>query len=456
MPPKPTLPPGPRVPPIVTTWQWLRRPFELLEACEARYGDAFTLRFAGLPPLVMYSRPEDVKEIFSDDGSLLHAGEFNLQLKAFLGESSVLMLDGKEHMRQRRLLLPPFHGERMQAYGQAMLDVADDTIDRWPLGTPFPIHSPMQALTLQIILRTVFGVDGVARLARFDRLMTELLDIAAWAPLLVPFMQKDLGPWSPWGKYVRKRDESDEMVYAEIRERRAQGSRGRTDILSMLLEARDEDGRAMSDEELHDELGTLLVAGHETTATALAWTFRWLLEKPDIAARLRAEMAVAEKDGPLTPERIAKLELLDAVVREALRLQPVIPLVGRVLQRPARVGGYDLPAGTSVLCSIYLAQRRPDAYPRPREFFPDRFLGKKLSPNEFFPFGGGVRRCIGMAFALYEMKMVVARVLSRATLSLANEAPVRVVRRSITLTPSEGLRVRLDARLPRAAGAKAA
>ena len=404
----------------------------------------------------MYSRPEDVKEVFADDGNLLQAGEFNLSLRAFLGEHSVLMLDGGEHMRHRKLLLPPFHGERMHAYGQTMLDIADASIDEWPLHTPFALHGYMQWITLQVILRTVFGVDGAARLARFDRVITEQLDIAAWPPLLIPFMQKDLGRFSPWGRYVRKRRDTDEMIYSEIRERRAAGSQGRTDILSMLLEARDEQGAPMSDVELHDELVTLLVAGHETTATALAWTFRWLLEMPELASRLRTELARAEEAGPLTADAISKLELIDAVARESLRLQPVIPLVGRVLTRPARVGGYDLPAGIGVVCSIYLAQRRADTYPQPDRFDPTRFLGKKFSPNEFFPFGGGVRRCIGMAFALYEMKMVIARIVSRTTLALAATRPVSVVRRSITMTPSEGLRVRLIERRPRHASVKAA
>jgi cytochrome P450 len=448
------LPPGPQTPSIVTTWNWLRRPYPFLEECAARFGDTFSLHFRGLPQLVLYSRPEDVKEIFADDGNTLHAGEFNLSLRAFLGDHSVLMLDGAEHMRHRKLLLPPFHGERMQAYGQTMLEAADAAIDRWPLGRELALHGPMQAITLQVILKTVFGVDGAARLENFDRAITELLDVASWPPLLIPQMQKDLGPWSPWGRYLRKRTIASAMIYREIRERRAEGARGRGDILSMLLEARDESGNPMSDEELHDELTTLLVAGHETTATALAWTFRWLIETPEVTARLRAELARAEAEGPLTPERIAKLELVDAVAREALRLQPVIPLVGRILKKPARVGRFDLPAGVGVVCAIYLAQRSPTAFPEPSRFNPDRFMGKKLSPNEFFPFGGGVRRCIGMAFALYEMKMVIARVVARTSLALAPGRPIRVVRRSITMTPSDGLRVRLLSRRPRTSPTK--
>ncbi len=349
----------------------------------------------------------------------------------------------------------------MQAYGQTMLDAADASIDRWPLCEPFALHPLMQAITLQVILRTVFGVDGraTAHLERFDRVLTDVLDIATWPPLLMPALQRDLGRLSPWGRYLRKRAEADAMIYAEIRDRRAHHSEdgaGRGDVLSRLLAARDEDGAAMTDEELHGELVTLLIAGHETSATALAWTFRWLVDKPDLVARLQAEIAGAEGTAPLTAERIAKLELLDATVRESLRLQPVLPLVGRILKQPMRVGGYDLPAGVGVVCSIYLAQRRPDVYPRPDEFDPDRFLGKRFSPNELFPFGGGIRRCIGMAFALYEMKMVLARVLARTTLTLASRRPVRVVRRSITMTPSEGLRVRMVERRPRASAAASA
>ena len=450
------LPPGPTAPSVVTLYRWLDHPYEFLEDCRDRYGDTFTLHFAGLPKLAMYSRPEDVKDIFADDGDLLHAGEFNLSLRAFLGDHSVLMLDGAEHMRHRKLLLPPFHGERMQAYGQTMLDIADASIDEWPLYAPFALHARMQAITLQVILRTVFGLDVASRLEQFDDALTRVLDLATWPPLLIPAMQTDLGRFSPWGRYLRRRSIADGMLLSEIRQRRVEGARGRRDVLSLLLEARDEQGRPMTDEELQGELITLLIAGHETSATALAWTFRWLLAKPELTARVQDELAGAEAQGPLTAERVAKLELLDAVARESLRLQPVVPLVGRILKRPSRVGGFDLPAGMGVVCSIYLAQRRASIYPNPGEFDPDRFLGKKFSPNEFFPFGGGVRRCIGMAFALYEMKMVLARVLARTTLALASTRPVRVVRRNITMTPSEGLRVRLVERRPRASVAQRA
>lgn len=439
------LPPGPRVP-LLNTWNWLRRPYPFLEECRARFGSTFTFTLPGLPPLIVFSNPDDVKEIFTDDGERMVAGQFNRSLRAFLGDHSVLMLDGREHLRHRRLLLPPFHGERMAAYGQVMIDAAHNAVDRWPLDRPFAIHGPMQEITLQVILRAVFGVEEGPRLRELSHTITELLRLGAWPPLLIPALQRDYGAWSPWGRFLRFREKADQLLLEQVRMRQA-ADKGQ-DILSLLLDARDEAGQPMTDVELRDELVTLVVAGHETTATGLAWAFRWLLGNPGVEARLREELA----GGDLTPERIAKLEYLDAVAREALRLYPVIPIVGRVLLQPARIGGWDLPAGVAVVCSIYLAHRRPEAYPEPERFNPGRFLGVKPSPYEFFPFGGGMRRCIGMAFALYEMKMVLATVLSRASLRLAPGPAIEPVRRAITLMPSDGLRVELTRRAARPTG----
>jgi len=447
------LPPGPRQSSFTTTWHWMRRPFEFLEEAQARYGDTFTIDILSLPPLVVFSHPDAVKEVFSDDGDLLHAGRFNQSLKAFLGDHSTLMLDGKEHLRHRRLLLPPFHGERMHAYGQPMLDVSDDIIDAWPRGRPFSLHEHMQSITVRVIVQNVLGIEDRRELDAVSATLAALIDMAAWPPLLIPAMRKDLGPWSPWGRFVRQTRAADAVLYDLIARRRREGTAGRRDVLSLLLDAKDDAGRSMTDAELRDELVTLLVAGHETTATALTWAIRWILATPSIARRLQEELHAAAGDAPafaLGPERIAKLELLDAVVREALRLQPVVPIVGRIIERPMRLGGYDLPAGVGVVCSIYLAQRRAAAYADPARFDPDRFLGKKPSPQEFFPFGGGIRRCIGMAFALYEMKMVLARTLARTRLRLADPDAIRTVRRSITLMPSDGLRVVLESRDPRA------
>ena len=441
------LPPGLRIPKVASTMMWMRNPLGLMDRCAKRFGEPYTMGLVGFPPLVVTYRPETVKEIFADDGETFAAGKFNQSLAALIGERSVLMLDGAEHLRHRRLLLPPFHGERMKAYGEVMLAAADAKIDQWSQGETFALHPHMQDITLRVIIRTVFGFEEGPRFDEMRRRMMRILELGAWAPLLIPAMQVDLGRHSPWGKFLRARAHGDAYLFEAIAERRATGARG-NDILSLLLDARDEDGKPMNDAELRDELTTLLVAGHETSATALAWAVRWTLGTPGLAYRLRTEIADAVRaDGTkrLTAARAAELPLVDAICREALRLNPVVPLVGRILERPARVAGYDLPAGTPVVCSIYLAQRRPEVYPEPERFDPSRFLGKKLTPSEFFPFGGGMRRCIGMSFALYEMRIVLARIFERAQLSLASSRPIRAERRSITLMPSEGLLVRVAA-----------
>jgi cytochrome P450 len=441
------LPPGPRIPKLVSTMMWMRDPFGLMDRCAKRFGEPYTMNLAGFAPIVVAYTPETVKEIFADDGETFAAGRFNKALAPLLGDKSVLMLDGAEHLRHRRLLLPPFHGERMKAYGEVMLAAADAQIDAWRQGEIFALHPHMQEITLRVIIRTVFGFEEGPRFDEMMRRMKRILDLAAWPPLLIPAMQVDLGPYSPWGKFRRAVAFGDEYLYEAIAERRATGARG-TDVLSLLLDARDEEGKPMSDAELRDELTTLLIAGHETSATALAWAVRWTLGTPGLAHRLRTDIEEANRaDGTkmLSAARAAELPLVDAICREALRLNPVIPFVGRILERPARVAGYDLPEGTPVVCSIYLAQRRPEAYPDPTRFDPSRFLGKKVSASEFFPFGGGMRRCIGMSFALYEMRIVLARIFERVQLSLASKRPIRPERRSITLMPSEGLLVRVAA-----------
>jgi cytochrome P450 len=445
------LPSGPTLHPVFQAVRWIRDPFQVLDECKARFGDTFTLR---VPPIrggfVILSDPEDVKEVFAlgpDDG---HAGKANFVLKPFLGEHSLLLLDGAEHLRQRKMMLPAFHGERMTAYGQAMCDLAHDSIDTWPIGTPFAVHGPMQSVTLQVIVRTVFGIGEGPRFSELSDLLTRTLNASAWPGFLFPAMQQDLGRYSPWGRLVRLRRRGTEILRAEIRRGRERGTAGRTDVLAMLLEARDEAGQPLTEDEVHDELITLLVAGHETTATSLAWALRWILPDRSLASRLREEIASAGDD----PARIAKLDLLDATVKEALRLQPIIPIVGRVLQRPMKLGGMDLTAGTMVAPAVYLVHQRPSLYPDPRAFKPERFLTFKPGPSEWLPFGGGLRRCIGAAFAIYEMKMVLASMLPRIDARLA-DARVRTVRRGITLAPSGGLPIVVTARRPRPGVARA-
>jgi len=429
---------------VYTTWQWMRAPYAYLSSLRKEYGETFRLKLFGLN-LIVFSNPDHVRDIFSDSGEDLEAGRFNRSLAQLLGDRSVLMVDGREHRRKRKLLLPPFHGERMQAYGREMLAITDAAIDDLPHGTPFSLHGPMQDVTLRVIIRTIFGFEGV-KLEQMVVTTKHLLKLGTWTPLLLPPMRVDLGPLSPYGRFRRAVDESDDLLYAEIARRRADGSRG-PDVLSLLLDAKDDDGELMSKGELRDELVTLLVAGHETTATGLTWAMRWLMEQPALMEEIRAELEKLGDDA--TPEQIAKVELLDGAAREALRLVPVIPVVGRVLAKDQTVGGHELRKNNVVICSIYLAHRRPEAYPNPDRFDPHRFIGKKLSAYEFFPFGGGVRRCIGMAFALYEMKMVLARLIRRVDLRLAEpDKPIRQTRRAITITPSDGLRVVMTRRRP--------
>jgi cytochrome P450 len=427
--------------------RWLRNPFRVLDECHARFGDAFSLRAPAFGfVLVVVSDPEVVKQVFALGADEAHAGKANAVLKPFLGKYSLLLLDGAEHLRQRKMMLPAFHGERMHAYGRTMIELTHDSIDRWAIGQRFPVHSPMQAVTLQVIIRTVFGLEEGPRFVELADVLTRALKAGAWPPLLLPFMQRDLGGLSPWGRFRRLGARATEILRSEIRRGRNVGTAGRADVLAMMLEARDEAGQPLSEEELIDELITLLTAGHETTATALAWALRWILPDRTLVGRLRDEIAGANGD----PQRIARLELLDATVKEVLRLQPVIPLVARVLRAPARLGDLDLPAGTVVAPGVYLVNRRASLYPEPTRFLPDRFLTFKPAPWEWIPFGGGLRRCIGAAFAVYEMKMVLASMLPRVDAHLATDR-IRVSRRGITITPSEGLPIVVTARRPRKA-----
>jgi cytochrome P450 len=448
------IPPGPDAPAALTILRWIRTPFELMEECQSRFGDAFTLRIPGIPGgLVVVSDPLAVKDVFALGPNEGHAGKANIVLKPFLGKNSLLLLDGAEHLRQRKMMLPAFHGERMHAYGRTMLDLAHDTIDAFPVGRRFSVHRPMQSTTLQIIIRTVFGIEAGPRFAELSDLLTRGLDVAAWPGMLFDFVQRDLGPWSPWGRYLRLAARASVLLRAEIRRGREQGTAGRNDVLAMMLDARDEAGGPLGEDEIHDELVTLLLAGHETTATALAWALRWILLDRELVERLRAEIETTGGD----PLKIAKLELLDATAKETLRLQPVVPMVGRVLQQPTRIGSLDLPAGGVVAPSIYLVHRRPSLYPEPKRFRPERFLGFKPAAWEFLPFGGGLRKCVGAAFAVYEMKMVLAALLPRvdARLAVASER-VRVARRGITLTPSDGLPIVVTAKRSRHAWGRAA
>ncbi len=451
--PRSSLPEGPRAPSVAQLALWIARPFELLRHCQRRYGDTFTLRWPAMPPLVFVSTPAAIRQVFTGDPDVLHAGEGNAFLRPVLGSSSLLLLDGAAHLRQRRLLLPAFHGERMQSYATVMRDATEAAVDRWPLDRPFALSPELQTITLEVIVRTVFGIEQGPRLAGFARMLARCADSGNSPLLFAPALQRDLGPRSPWGRVARTIREVDDALRAEVSRRRAEGTAGRADVLSMMLEARDERGEPMTDAELRDELVTLLMAGHETTATALGWALAEILSHPEVAARIDAELRAVVGDGPLLPAHVGQLAYLDATVREVLRLRPILPVVARLLSAPMELGGHALPAGVMVMPCIYLAHRRPELYPAPDALRPERFVGARVDPYAWLPFGGGTRRCLGMAFALYEMKVVLATILLRARLTLRPGYALRTVRRGITLAPSKGAPVVMHARRPRRAPA---
>ena len=417
-----------------------------MRACAEAYGNAFTIQLIGAPPLVLFSQPAAVKEIFTGDPEILRAGRGNELLRPVFGPNSVLLLDGERHRRERKLLMPPLHGERMRLYGGIMREIVDRSIDDWPVEHVFPIHKQMQQITLDIILRTVFGVDEGDMLSRLRVLLVEFLRLVGSSPLLlIRRLQVNLGPLTAWKRIGELGREIDRLLYDEIARRKTAAPEARTDIMAMLVAARDEDGQAMSDDEIRDEMITMLVAGHETTATSLSWVVHRLVQNPDVLATAQAEVASVIGNGSQgsehMAERIAELSYLDAVIKETARLNPILPIVTRYLEAPTRIGGCDLPAGCVVSPCIYLTHRRPDVWPEPETFKPERFVDSRIDPYTFFPFGGGLRHCLGAAFASYEMKIVLARMLLRVTLRPDPSYTVRVVRRSITFAPSGGLPV---------------
>lgn len=446
-----SLPPGPALPRFLQLFHWVFRPIPFMEECRSRYGDWFTLRLRKRLTFVFTSDPEAIRQVFAGDPHQLRAGAANVVLKPLLGEHSLLLLDGDSHAEERKLMMPPFHGERMHAYGEIMRKVSDRSLQCWPEQEPFPIHPKMQAITLDVILKTVLGLSENETYRRLHELLTRLLSITT-RPLRLLMVgpggevrysgfQSALGRFSPWGQAVQIMREVDKILFAEIARRRKLTEEGREDVLTMLIGARDEDGRAMTDQELRDEMMTLLVAGHETTATALSWVFCRLVEHSHVLEKTVAEIEQAQAGGPISPKQVTELRYLDSVVKETLRLNPIVPVVGRCLQAPLEIAGRVLPAGVIVAPCIYLTHRRPDLWEEPEKFEPARFLVKRPGSHEFFPFGGGVRRCLGMAFALYEMKIVVAQVLTRVVLGRAPGYRPRLVRRGITFAPSEGMPV---------------
>jgi cytochrome P450 len=429
--------PGPRLPSAVQTALVWGLPRWWLDRCHRRYGDVFAARVAPMGTLVYLADPDDIKAVFAGDPATYRAGEANAVLGGVLGESSVLLLDGREHRERRRQMLPPFHREAVRGQAEQMAAIAAADVATWPLHREFPVATRMSAIALEIILRVVIGTRDERRLAALRRTLPPVLNggfMEAAAMIRPSVLQR----W-PWRGVRRARAEADRLLRTEITDRRADPVLAeRTDVLAMLVQAKDENGRGMTDTELRDQLMTLLLAGHETTATGLSWTLERLVRHPDMLARaVRAANSAPNEGGD---------EYLDAIVRESLRVRPVIFDVPRKLAAPVELGGYRLPAGVTVVPAIGLVQRSARHWPDPLRFDPDRMVGTSLTPTTWLPFGGGGRRCLGATFAQVEMRVVLREILRRVELAPTTARSERQRAKHITLVPHAGARIRVRAR----------
>lgn len=445
------FPDGPKEGRFIQTVRGILNPLKYLEEKSQKYGDIFTGQFSNFPPQVIISNPEAIQAIFTADSKLFESGTGNQIALPLVGPNSLLLLDGDRHLQQRKLLMPPLHGDRMKAYGKIIRDTTEKVINNWTPGSLFAAQASMQEISLEVILHAVFGLSEGERYQQIQQAIVKMLNVFS-NPLSATFLfvkslQKDLGLWSPWGGFLRQRQRLDELLYQEIRDRKNQSEPLGEDILSLLISARDEAGEPMSDVELRDELMTMLFAGHETTATALAWALYWIHYLPEVREKLLQEISAIDVENADAIE-ISKLPYLNAVCSETLRIYPVLFFAfPRLLQAPMQLMGYTIPKGMVLSSCIYLVHHRPDIYPEPKRFKPERFLERQFSPYEYFPFGGGNRRCIGAAFAMFEMKLVLAKVLSRYSLELAENRPVLPVRRGLTMAPAGGVRLRVKASL---------
>ena len=412
-----------------------------LERCRSRYGKRFTLRLLQSPPFVHHSEPDHIREIFTAPPEVLHPGEGAKVLEPVIGANSVILLDERPHLSQRKLMLPAFHGEKMQRLSDLMREISEREVASWPRHEPVKLHPRLQALTLEVILRAVFGLDAGDRLDALRDRLARILAFGSNPASLIPVLQRG----KTWEEFARGRDEVDALIYQTIDERRAEGDTGRDDVLAMLLEARHEDGSPMSPVELRDELMTLLVAGHETTASELAWAFEILSRNRDVLARLTAEVDANGDD------------YVTATVHETLRRRPVLANAApRLVTEPVEIGGWSYEPGVCMIADAYLLHHDPDVYPDPYAFRPERFLDEGPGTYTWIPFGGGRRRCLGASFAILEMKLVLRAVVEQAELSPATSSGGEGARRrSITLSPRAGartvLRPRRPARVPAAA-----
>ena len=434
-----SLPPGPRYPASLQALGFWKRPLAYLERCRQRYGTPFTLRLPFGPPFVMVTDPDQIKQIYTAPADVLHPGEGARVLQPIVGSNSVLLLDEDAHMSQRKLMLPAFHGERMQRLEDLVAEVTEREVASWGADPDLELHPRMQALTLEVILRAVFGLDEGERLAAVRAALGEMLAFGEKPMALFGPPSERLEPLlnraGPMAGFVDLRERVDTLIFELVNERRAVHE-GRDDVLSILLDARHEDGSPMSDQELRDELMTLLVAGHETTATSLAWAFERLVRAPDVLRRLVAELDSGDDDAYLT-----------ATVQETLRSRPVLPNTQpRLVVKPIDVGGWHFEPGVVLVANGYLLHHDPAYYPEPYTFRPERFLDGPPGTYTWIPFGGGRRRCLGASFALLEMRIVLAAVLSAYEVGATAQGAEVARRRNITIRPADGGRISTEVR----------
>jgi cytochrome P450 family 110 len=436
------LPQGSTSPQLLQSLAWIGTPLDYLDNCAKKYGDMFTARFVGMQPLVFIHHPQAIQQIFSSDPKNFDSGRSNQLIKALLGDKSLVLLDGDRHKRERKLLMPPFHGEKVKSYAQLICQITNNVASKWEIDRSFLARDAMQEITLEVILNTVFGISSGDRYQKLKPLLKDFLD-ATSSPLrasllFLKFLQQDWGKWSPWGKVVHGKREIERLLQEEIEQRKSISEQSGTDVLSLMLATRDENGEPMTDEELRDEMLTLLVAGHETTATALAWAFYWLNQYPQVRARLLREIdGLGENPDPI---EIYRLPYLTAVCQEILRIYPVgIITFGRITKNNLEIMGQKFDANTWLVPCIYSTHHREDIYPNSKEFKPERFIDRSYSPYEYLPFGGGNRLCLGYALAMLEMKLVIATLFSRYNFASADNKPVQPQRRGGTIAPHNGV-----------------
>lgn len=438
------LPDGPKAPPLFQLLDWIARPFEYLDECSDKYGDIFTLKLLGFPPLVFIANPQGIREIFNLDGQYFDAAHINKNGggRLIMGDNSLILMDGVRHERERKLLMPPFHGEKVKSYAKSICKITEEVASVLKIDQPFLARDITQEITLKVIMQVLFGFSEGENCKRLSSLIAHWLHMTS-SPLRLSFiflkpLQIDLGPWSPWGNFIRTKQKIYDLFQAEIDDKRTHPEKLGNDILSLMLSATDSEGQSMSDEQLKDEIITLLSAGHETTANGLAWGFYWLGKNPSIKEKLLQEIDSLGKNPD--PIEISRLPYLTAVCQEILRLYPVVQVaLARFAKQNIEIMGRCFKAGTTFIPSIYSIHHREDLYPDSQQFKPERFLERQYTAYEFIPFGGGVRMCLGHALAMLEIKLVIATIISKYNLELADNKPIKPIRGSATIVPSNGV-----------------